>query len=102
MSSERTCGELDEAGAPPNDVAEGRTRDIAVDRTGAIELRMIEHVESLEPQLEAPRLAEPQTLDQREVEVLDAGAIEEAPRRIAELSERRQAKTVRVGLERRV
>ena len=57
-SSERELGrQLDEARRRGgDDLAERRARDVAVDRAGAVELRVVEDVERLEPQLEASRL----------------------------------------------
>src|SRR5262249_44465240 len=78
------------------DVAERRARDVAVDRTPAVELRGIEEVEHFEPDLEGAPLVQRHALDQREIDVLDAGPVEKPPGRVAELTERRQAEAGRV------
>src|SRR5437868_5180098 len=81
------------------DFSERRAHDVAVDGARAVELRMVEDVERLEAQLEVPLLIEGHAFDEREIEVLDAGTVEKAPWRVAELAERRQAEAV--GVERR-
>src|SRR5207302_6723653 len=78
------------------DFAECRAGDVAVNRPGAVELRMVEDVERLEPDFEIPRLVERHALNQREVEVRDAGPEKEPPRRVPQLSERRQAEAIGV------
>src|SRR5215831_5350789 len=73
------------------DVAERWAGDVAVHRARTVELRVVEQVERLEPNLEVARLVERHALDEGEVEVLDAGSVEESARRVAQLAERREA-----------
>src|SRR5437763_16828568 len=79
-----------------DDLTERGTRDVAVNGSRPVELRMVEQVEDLEPELQVSRPAQREVLEEREVEVLDAGSIEESARRVAELAERRNAEAGRV------
>src|SRR5215831_7186962 len=63
-------------GRRPDDLAERRAHDVPLDCSGAVELRPVEHVERLEAQLNRA-VAAGHLLDQRQVGVLDARAVEE-------------------------
>ena len=89
-----------------------RVADVSIDGGGSEELRMIEDVEGLQPELQQFAIVQRNLLLQRHVEVLQAGAVEEAARNIAQGAEtdrtgsgaavkRRAGDTEERGVERR-
>jgi len=78
------------------DLTKRRAGNVAVHGARAVELGMVEHVERLEAHLQRLGTTERHVLDQRHVEILDAGTVKEPARRIAKLAERRQAEARRV------
>ena len=62
-----------------DDISKSRTADIAVDRGGAIELRVVENVECLHAEEQGFRFCERQPLGDSHVEVVRPRAIEESP-----------------------
>src|ERR1700722_14181983 len=64
------------------DLTKGRAGNVAVHRARPVELRMVEDVERLEAHLQCPGTAERHVLDERHVEILDAGTVEETAGRI--------------------
>src|ERR1700730_8808788 len=96
LSEREFRGDLNESrwrGA--DNAAKGAAGDIAVDRSGAIELRVIEHIERFHAKLQRSGTGQSQVLDHAQVNVFDSRTVEEAPRRVAALTERRQAEARR-------
>src|SRR5277367_4557331 len=81
-SEKELCAQLNQArwiGA--DDLAEGRTADIAVDGLRSEELRVIENVESLQPKLEGLRFGQAHRLEQGHVVIVQAWSVKESPGR---------------------
>jgi hypothetical protein len=79
-----------------DDLTKCRTRNVPINRSSANELWTVEDVEGLQPNVERPGSSERHNLNQTHVDVFDPRSVEETPRRVPQLSERRDAEARRV------
>src|SRR5580692_9722475 len=91
--------QLNQAGRGGADnLAEGRTADVAVNRLRPEELGVVENVERFDAELERLRFGQSQVLEQRHIEVLHAGTVEIAARGVARRTERVIAEQRRIEI----
>src|SRR4051812_21182155 len=100
LSKRKLQSGLNEAwGSSLHNRSEQRAVDIALNRRRAEELRVVEDVESLQPELRALLFCDPEILQQREIRIELSRAIERSPRRVARRAERalRECLGIEVG-----
>lgn len=83
-----------------DDAPEVRVVDFAIHRRRAIELRVVEEIERFGANVYRREFRDPNRLAELYLEVLNPGAVEEAPGRIAQLSQRVWSEEA--GIERRL
>ena len=83
LKGELQCSLQDARRRGTDDISEGRTPDIAVNRTWSAELRVVENIECFDPEEQRLRFCERQVLLDGHVKVVRTRAVEKSPSCVA-------------------